>query len=77
LWLAGKIFLTLIAVLWFVASLPFRLLFWTIAWLGRLTALVLGFALMVIGIALWAGPWFFIGIPLFLSGLVLTLRCLE
>jgi hypothetical protein len=68
---------TLIAALWFMVSLPFRLVFWTIAWLGRLTAVVLGFALMVVGMALWAGPLFFVGIPLFLVGLVLTLRCLD
>jgi len=68
---------TLVAVLWFVVSLPFRLVFWTIAWLGRLTAVVLGFTLMVVGMALWAGPLFFVGIPLFLVGLVLTLRCLD
>jgi hypothetical protein len=68
---------TLFAALWFVVSLPFRLIFWIIAWLGRLTAVVLGFTLMVVGMALWAGPLFFLGIPLFLVGLVLTLRCLD
>jgi len=69
--------MTLVTTLWFVVSLPFRLFFWTIAWLGRLTAVMLGFTLMVVGMALWASPLFFIGIPLFLIGLVLTLRCLE
>ena len=70
-------FVALLTVLWFVAALPFRLVFWTIAWMGRLTAVALGFSLMVVGMALWAGPLFFIGIPLFLVGLVLTLRCLD
>jgi hypothetical protein len=70
-------FVSTLTVLWFVTTLPFRLLFWVIAWMGRLTAVVLGFALMVVGMALWAGPLFFIGIPLFLVGLVLTLRCLD
>ena len=37
----------------------------------------LGFSLMVVGMALWAGPLFFVGIPIFLVGLVLTLRCLD
>ena len=69
--------MTLVAALWFTMTLPFRLIFWVIAWMGRLTAVVLGFSLMVVGIALWAGPLFFIGIPLFLVGLVLTLRCLD
>jgi len=68
---------TLVAVLWFVVSLPFRLVFWTIARLGRLTAVVLGFTLMVVGMALWAGLLFFVSIPFFLVGLVPTLRCLD
>jgi hypothetical protein len=67
----------LLTALWFMVALPFRMIFWVIAWLGRLTAIMLGFSLMVVGIALWAGPFFFIGIPFFLVGLVLTLRCLD
>ena len=39
-------------------------------------ALLLGFSLMVVGIALWAGPLFFLGILVFLLGLVLTLKSL-
>jgi hypothetical protein len=76
-WLWGEMLVTLITALWFVVSLPFRLFFWTVAWLGRLTAAVLGFTLMVVGMALWASPLFFIGIPVFLVGLVVTLRCFE
>ena len=76
-WSLGQLFMTLIVAVWFAVTLPFRLIFWVIAWMGRLTAVVLGFSLMVVGIALWAGPLFFIGIPLFLIGLVLTLRCLD
>src|SRR5208282_3519547 len=30
-WLWGEMLVTLIAALWFVVSLPFRLVFWTIA----------------------------------------------
>jgi hypothetical protein len=76
----GFVFSALGAILraiWFVVTLPLRLLFWTIAILGRLMGVLVGFSLMVIGIALWAGPFFLIGIPLFLIGLVMTLRCLE
>jgi hypothetical protein len=76
-WSVGSVFVAILAALWFVVTLPFRLVFWSIAWLGRLTAVVVGFSLMVVGMALWAGPMFFIGIPLFLVGLVLTLRCLD
>jgi uncharacterized membrane protein YtjA (UPF0391 family) len=67
----------MLAGVWFIVTLPFRLIFWMIAWAGRLTAALLGFSLMVVGMALWASPLFFIGIPLFLVGLVLTLRCLD
>lgn len=76
-WSLGQAFVGLLAALWFIVVLPFRLVFWVIAWLGRLTAVILGFSLMVVGMALWASPLFFIGIPLFLIGLVLTLRCLD
>jgi hypothetical protein len=68
---------TLFGALWYLITLPFRLVFWVIAWLGRLTGAALGFSLMVVGIALMAGPLYIIGIPLFLVGLVVTLRCLE
>ena len=76
-WSFGQIFVAVLAGIWFIVTLPFRLIFWLIAWAGRLTVVLLGFSLMVVGIALWAGPLFFLGIPLFLVGLVLTLRCLD
>ena len=76
-WSVGRLFRTLISAVWFLVTLPFRAVFWVIAWLGRLTAMILGFSLMVVGVALWASPLFFIGIPLFLVGLVLTLRCFD
>jgi hypothetical protein len=75
-WSWGRATLDLLGAAWFVASLPFRLVFWTIAWLGRLTGVMLGFVLMVLGMAFLAGPLFIVGIPLFIIGLVLTLRCL-
>ena len=67
----------LVRAIGFVIALPFRLVFWTIALLGRITGLVVGFLLMVVGTALLPGPLFLIGIPLLVIGLVLTLRCLE
>jgi hypothetical protein len=76
-WSFGQLFVGILAGVWFIITLPFRLIFWMIAWAGRLTAVLLGFSLMVVGMALWASPLFFIGIPLFLVGLVLTLRCLD
>ena len=63
--------------IWWVVTLPFRLLFGVVEWLGRLTALALGFTMMVVGVALWAGPLALIGIPVFVVGLLITLRSLD
>jgi hypothetical protein len=76
-WFWAEMCLGLLGTLGYLVTAPFRLVFWAIAWVGRLTAVLLGFCLMVVGIALWAGPLFFLGIPLFLVGLVLTLKCLN
>jgi hypothetical protein len=73
----GRAVLALLAAAWFVATLPFRLVFWVLAVLGRLAGIAVGFTLMVAGMFFLASPFFLIGIPLFVIGLVLTLRCLE
>jgi hypothetical protein len=62
--------------IWAVVTLPVRLLFGLVELLGRATGLVLGFALMVLGVALGAGQFFLIGIPLFFVGLLMMLRSL-
>jgi len=72
----GRLIVAAFTLLWSLVTLPFRLLIGIIELLGRLTGIVLGFALMVVGMALWAGPLFILGIPLFIIGLLLTLRCL-
>jgi hypothetical protein len=71
-----QVIMGVLAALWFVITLPFRAVIWIIGLLGRLTGVILGFLLMVVGMALWAGPFFIVGIPLFIIGLLLTLRCL-
>ena len=76
-WSSIEICLSAAGIIWYLVTLPLRLIFLTIAWLGRLAAILLGFCLMVIGIALWASPLFYLGIPLFLVGLVSTLKCLR
>ena len=63
--------------LWWVVTLPFRLLMGVAALFGRLTALVLGFGLMVVGVALWAGPAPVVGVPVFVVGLLLLLKALD
>jgi hypothetical protein len=72
----GRLILGVVAALWYLITLPFRLLMGIIGILGRLAGIILGFSLMVVGMALWAGPFFIMGIPLFIIGLLLTLRCL-
>lgn len=66
----------MIAVLRAVILLPFRLLFWVFNTLGRAASLVLGLALLIGGAALLAAhlPW--IGAPVGLFGLYLSLRAL-
>lgn len=76
-WWSGRAVLALVGAAWFVVTLPFRLAFWLIALLGRITGIVIGFSMMVAGMFFLAGPFFLIGIPLFVIGLVLTLRCLD
>jgi hypothetical protein len=73
----SRLIVALLAGVWSTVMFPFRFVFCVIAWLGRLTAVTLGFSVMVIGIALWASSLVFVGVPLFLIGLVLTLRCLD
>ncbi|MFO0889608.1 MAG: hypothetical protein U0790_10775 [Isosphaeraceae bacterium] len=57
---------------WFVVTLPIRLVFGLIKLIGRLSGILIGFSMMVVGMALWAGPLFLIGIPMFIIGLLLT-----
>jgi hypothetical protein len=64
------------AALWTIVTLPFRLIAWVVEVIGRLTGLVLGFLLMVVGVALCSGAFFPLGLPLAVVGLLLTLRSL-
>jgi hypothetical protein len=69
-------FNVVLGTVWAILTFPFRLVAWVIDLLGRLTGLVVGFALMVVGVALGASPLFMVGIPLFIIGLIMTLRSL-
>ncbi len=64
------------AALWSILTFPFRVIGWLVATVGRLVGFVIGFTFMVVGIALSAGALFPFGIPLFIVGLLLTLRSL-
>ena len=73
--LAGSLIGGIFRALWWVVTLPFRLVFAVFSLLGRLAGLAVGFCLMVVGMALCFGPFFILGIPLFVIGLLLALRC--
>ena len=62
--------------IWWVITFPFRILAWAVELLGRLAALIVGFGLMLVGVAFSAGAFYVLGIPLFVVGLLLTLRAL-
>ena len=66
----------MMGALWSIVTLPFRLIGWVVEIFGRLTGVLLGFALMVVGVALCSGAFLPIGLPLFIVGLLVTLRCL-
>jgi hypothetical protein len=57
--------------------LPFYLLADTIRVLTRLSCLAVGFTFMVAGMAFWAGSFLLLAIPLFVIGLLMTLRSLR
>ena len=63
-------------LIWNLLTLPIRLVVGTLDFLSRATGLVLGFGLMVLGVALGAGPSLILGVPVFVVGLVLTMKCL-
>lgn len=73
---SGSLIGSVFRLAWFLVTLPFRILFFLVGLVGRLFGVALGFTLMVVGMALWAGPFFLIGIPMFIIGLLLTLRSL-
>jgi hypothetical protein len=66
----------MLGVIWSILTLPIRLVVWVLDFLSRATGLAIGFALMVLGVALGAGPSMILGVPIFIIGLLLTLRSL-
>ena len=62
--------------IWSVLTLPFRLIAALVALCGRALGVVIGFALMVAGVAFCSGAIYILGLPLFVVGLLMTLKCL-
>lgn len=61
-------------MLWSVVTWPFRLIGSGVELLGRFVGVVVGFALMVLGVAMCSGMLYPIGVPVFVIGLILMLR---
>jgi hypothetical protein len=66
----------MLGVIWTILTLPIRIVIWVLDFLSRAAGLAIGFALMVLGVALGAGPSLILGVPVFVVGLLLTLRSL-
>ena len=66
----------MLGVIWSVLTLPFRLIAALVAFCGRALGVVIGFALMVVGVAFCWGAIYFLGVPLFIVGLLVMLKCL-
>jgi len=66
----------MLGTIWTILTLPIRIIVWVLDFLSRATGLTIGFALMVLGVAVGAGPSLILGVPIFVIGLILTLRCL-
>jgi hypothetical protein len=62
--------------IWTILTLPIRIIVWIVDFLARATGLAVGFALMVLGVAVGAGPLWLLGVPIFAVGLIVTLKSL-
>lgn len=67
----------MLSILWSIITFPLRVLAWIVVQLGRLATMILGFILMVAGVAFSAGGINILGIPLFVVGLILTVKAFQ
>lgn len=67
----------MLSAVWFVLTLPIRIVAWVVVTLGRIAAVGVGFILMVIGVALGASALYIFAIPLFVIGLLLTIKAMN
>lgn len=64
----------MLLAIWDALLWPFRLVGRAVEAAGRWTVGVIGFVLMVVGVALLAGAYYAVGLVVLLFGLVLMLR---
>lgn len=66
----------MVNAIWSILTFPFRLIGSLVAVVGRAVGLVIGFVLMAAGVAFSAGTLIVVGLPLFIIGLLVTLKAL-
>ena len=66
----------MLGVFWSILTWPFRLIADIVALCGRALGVVFGFVLMVTGVALCSGAIYLLGVPIFLVGLLITMKSL-
>lgn len=62
--------------IWFVMTLPFRLVFGVIGAVGRMVGMALGMAILATGGAMWAAQLPHFAVPVMVVGGLLTLKSL-
>jgi hypothetical protein len=63
--------------IWIILTLPFRVIAGTFALIGRTVLVTLGFLMMVGGVFASASAIYILGVPMFVVGLLATLRGLS
>ncbi len=66
----------MIGLAWFVMTLPVRIVFGVIGTIGRMVGIMLGFALLATGGAMWAAQLPHFAMPVLAIGGLLTLKSL-
>ena len=61
---------------WFVMTLPFRLVFGVISAVGRMVGMMLGMVILATGGAMWAAQLPHFAVPVLIAGGLLTLKSL-
>ena len=64
----------MLGALWTIVTFPFRLIGMAVGLVGRLAGGLIGFLLMVLGVALCSGSLLILGVPLFVVGLLVLVR---
>ncbi len=67
----------MLGAIWSILTLPFRLIAGVVAFCGRALGVVIGFGLIVAGVAFCSGAVYLLGVPFFVLGLLLMMKSLD